>query len=118
MKLFLPLLFWFTLTQSRVQWLGPTSYDFGDLKKGVPVQHEFRFRNAGAEPLVLEVVRTSCGCTALDWEDTVVPPDSTGSIRVEYDAKRSGWFRKKITVFFEGQRKPERLYIQGYVEDD
>lgn len=103
-------------TGTAVEWLSPLTHDFGDLKQGVPVTHDFRFKNTGDEPLTIDNVRSSCGCTAIDWQEEAVAPGGHGVITIEYDAKREGYFYKKITVFFSNQRKGEKLYIEGYVE--
>lgn len=100
---------------SKVEWLGATSHDFGDVKRHKPVTHDFRFRNISGRPLVVDNVRTSCGCTVPDWDKAAVPPDSTGIISVEYDARDPGYFLKKIKVYFHGQRRAEVLYIEGDV---
>ena len=101
---------------SKVEWLGPTEHEFGDLQQGVPVSTAFRFRNTSDVPIFIDNVRTTCGCTSPDWSDTVVEPGAEDSIQVEFDAKKLGYFHKKITVYFSGQRRAEKLYISGYVE--
>ena len=101
---------------SVVEWLTPIEHDFGDLKQGVPVTTEFRFKNISTEPMTIDNVRTTCGCTAPDWEESVIPPGEEGVIKIEYDAKRLGFFYKKITVYFSNQRKSEKLSIEGFVE--
>ena len=99
-----------------MEWLTPTSHDFGDLKRDVPVQVEFRFKNISGEPLLIDNVRTSCDCTAPDWQEEIIPPGEEGFIRIEFNAKKQGYFYKKITAWFSGQRKAEKLSIEGYVE--
>jgi len=99
-----------------VEWVSATTHDFGDLKQNKPVTHEFRFKNNGETPLTIDNVRSTCGCTAADWAEEVVPPGEEGVIKIEFDAKKSGYFYKKITVFFSGQKKGTKLYIEGYVE--
>lgn len=101
---------------SKVEWLTETTYDFGDIPHRKPAKHEFRFRNVSGEPLVIDNVRPSCGCTAPGWDAAAVPPDSTGLISVEYDARDLGYFYKKIKVYFNGQGRAEVLYIEGWVE--
>lgn len=101
---------------SVVEWLGDTTYDFGDIAHKESVVHEFEFRNQSSAPLTIDNVRTSCGCTVPDWSEAPILPDSTSTIRVEYDARDTGWFRKYIKVYFNSQRKAEKLYIEGYVE--
>ena len=99
-----------------VTWLTEQSHDFGDLPAGRPVTHIFRFQNVGADTILLQTVRTTCGCTAVRYPETPVAPGATGELTVDYDAAQSGRFRKKIRVFFDRQRKPEILWIKGEVE--
>jgi hypothetical protein len=100
----------------QVRWLDPTTADLYALPHGETASVEFRYLNAGSEPLLIDNIRTSCGCTAAAWSREPLPPDSTGLIRIEYDARERGYFRKKIKVYFRGQRQAERLYIEGEVE--
>lgn len=101
---------------SKVEWLSPVEHDFGVLQHHKPSTHEFRFRNTSGEPLTVDNVRVSCGCTVPDWSYEPVAPDSVGIISVEYDARDIGYFYKKLKVYLHGQRKPELLVIEGEVE--
>ncbi len=103
-------------TDSVVEWLSPVEHDFGELKLNVPATAEFRFKNTSAEPLVIDNVRSTCGCTASNWDDAAIGPGEEGSIKIEFDARKPGFFYKKITVFFSNQRKAEKLSITGFVE--
>ena len=102
--------------ESKVEWLVPVEHDFGDLKQDEPVTFDFRFRNTSDGPIIIETVRTSCGCTASDWTAEAVSPGGESAVTIEFDAIKKGYFRKKITVFFSGQRKGEKLFITGFVE--
>ncbi len=102
-------------TPVRIEWLGETEYEFGDIALGNPVQHTFTFQNKGEAPLTIDIVRTSCGCTGSTWTQTPVLPDSTGTVVLEYDAAVSGEFRKYARVFFSEQRKAEKLWVTGFV---
>lgn len=106
----------FASQQPTVQWLSGTDVDLGDLKKGRPVTTIFSFVNTSGKVLTIDNVRADCGCTTPDWEHLAIPPGDTSAIEITYDAAHEGWFRKKITVYFTGVRKPEKLFIQGYVE--
>ncbi len=103
---------------SSIEWLTETEYDFGDLPPQKPVQHTFRFKNTGSEPLVIETVRTTCGCTGSTWEETPILPDAIGTITVEYDAKKSGYFRKYAKIYFVGKKGAEKLWVNGFVVGD
>jgi hypothetical protein len=98
----------------KVEWLTPTLHEFGDVILKEAVKHEFRFRNISKEPIVIDNVRPSCGCTIPDWEEQPIAPDSVGVIKLEYDSRDLGYFKKKIKVYFSGQRKAEILYVDGW----
>ena len=99
-----------------VEWQTPTTHDFGDLERGQPKTVTFTFLNTGTDSLYIDNVRTACGCTSPEWADIRVPPDSLGHIYIEYDAEDSGYFSKWIKVYFNGYRKAEKLFIEGWVE--
>lgn len=103
-------------TDSVVEWLTPVEHDYGDIKLNTPAKVVFRFKNTSSGPLTIDNVRSTCGCTASDWEEKVIEPGTESEIKIEYDAKKPGYFYKKITVFFSNQRKPEKLSITGFVE--
>ncbi|PHN02847.1 DUF1573 domain-containing protein [Flavilitoribacter nigricans] len=113
--LFIPFLFLSGSEDRVVDWLSPTEHDFGDIVFKEPVHHTFRFKNVSDAPIVIDNIRPSCGCTAVDWEETVIEPDSTGLINASYDAHLKGYFRKSMKVYFHGQRKAEKLWLEGYV---
>lgn len=101
------------LSNSKVAWQSPTELDLGKIPQHQAQELEFRFQNISTAPLVIDNVRTSCGCTVADWDSTPIAPGSTGVIKVEYDARDLGYFYKKVKVFFHGQRKAEILAIEG-----
>lgn len=98
-----------------VEWLGPKEHDFGDLKQGIPVEYIFKFKNVTDEPFVIDNIRTTCGCTAPEWSELPVEGKDSSEIKIIYDSRKTGYFRKKIKVFFSEQRKAEVLFIEGYV---
>lgn len=104
-----------TASDSIVKWTTETDHDFGSIRKGNTERFVFRFQNTLTEPIVLETVRTTCGCTAADWPEAPIEPGALGEVVIDFDAYRIGTFRKKITVFFNKQRKAETLWISGEV---
>lgn len=123
MKFILSLVFLaFTLHLSAqstrvIEWLTPKTHEFGDLVQDVPVTHIFKFRNITEQPITIENVRTTCGCTAPDWSYEPIAAGEEGDIKIEFDAHKLQGFRKRILVFFTEQKKGEKLYIEGYVEE-
>lgn len=112
------LLFGWNLPRQQVgviAWETPTTHPFGLLRMDKAASYTFVFRNTGEDPLLLQTVRTTCGCTAAAWTETPVPPGQTGSVRIDFEGYQRGHFRKKIRVFFDRQRNPEILWIEGEV---
>jgi hypothetical protein len=66
--------------------LDRTEHDFGDVQEGTEVKTSFVVSNAGNAPLVIDDVRTSCGCTGAVAGSRQVPPGGSTQITVSYDA--------------------------------
>jgi hypothetical protein len=89
-----------------------TEHDFGSQAQGKPVTYEFEFTNTGSEPVVLENVKASCGCTTPTWTKEPVMPGKKGTIKAQYNMAREGSFRKSITVTTKDGENIT-LYISG-----
>ncbi len=99
-----------------VEWTNGKDYDYGTIEFGSVQGTVFTFKNTSSDTILLQTVRTTCGCTAAKWPEQPIPPGATGDIKIEYSADRSGGFKKKIKVFFDAMRKPEMLSIRGVAE--
>lgn len=108
---FIPL----SLSAQIVEWAVEKDYNFGTLVQGHPEEVDFTFRNISSDTLIIDNVRSTCGCTAPYWDYTPILPDSTSTITIKYDAYKEGYFYKKVKVFFNKQRKAELLSIAGEV---
>jgi Protein of unknown function (DUF1573) len=91
------------------------SFDFGKIKQGVPVTHEFTFTNTGKSPLIIVNAQPSCGCTTPDWTKTPVPPGGSGFIKATFNAAVAGPFNKTITVTANTKEGSTYLTIKGEV---
>ncbi len=90
------------------------SYDFGKIPQGKPVTHVFVVSNTGTEPLILENIQASCGCTTPEWSKDPIPVGGTKEIKVGYNAAAEGAFNKSISIFYnKGQVKS--IIIKGEV---
>lgn len=106
----------FLPSDSGIEWLTPIEHDFGDIEHRQPAEFHFTFKNTSEDSILIDNVRTTCGCTTPDWTWDPIAPDSTSSIRVIYDAKKKGYFKKRVKVYFNNQRKATILKVKGYVE--
>lgn len=91
------------------------THDFGNIRRGRPVTHEFQFLNTGKDPIRMENVAASCGCTTPKWSPEPVPPGKSGTITVGYNAAVEGPFEKSITLVYNGG-KTKTIYVKGKVE--
>jgi hypothetical protein len=62
------------------------SRDFGRVKQGAELTHEFVFTNEGDDRLTIKNVETSCGCTAALVSTKIVEPGKTGKIKVVFNS--------------------------------
>ncbi len=103
------------LSAQDIVWLTPTEHDFGEFKRHDLQQVDFEFQNNTDEPVVVDNVRAACGCTSPNWSEEPILPGEKGKITVEYDARKVGYFYKKVKVYFSGIRKGHKLYVEGDV---
>ncbi|MGA8855136.1 MAG: DUF1573 domain-containing protein [Christiangramia sp.] len=92
--------------------------DYGEIKKGSDGVRVFEFTNVGDAPLVIEDVKSSCGCTVPKKPEEAILPGETGKIEVKYDTKRVGPIRKTVTVYSNADEPTKALKIKGLVKDE
>jgi len=74
-------------------------YDFGKIRAGIDVHHDFWFTNTGTGPLEILAVRPSCGCTQAGSYDHVVMPGQSGKIPLKVaPGNMTGPVSKNITI--------------------
>jgi hypothetical protein len=60
--------------------------DFGAVNRGEILRHEFKFRNDGTGPILIQGVHSSCGCTAAETDvGKTYQPGDGGVIKVSFD---------------------------------
>src|SRR5690349_2890181 len=89
-------------------------YDFGKIPQGKPVYYNFVIVNNGLEPLKLDNVQASCGCTTPEWSKDPIPAGATNQIKVGYNAAAEGYFEKFITITYNGSLS-KQIKIKGTV---
>ncbi len=92
-----------------------TVHDYGTIEQGADGAFEFKFTNEGKTPLILNNVRSSCGCTVPSWTKEPVQPGSGGSIKVVYNTASIGAFNKSVTVNSNAVNSTVLLQIKGNV---
>jgi hypothetical protein len=96
-----------------------TEFNFGKVKAGEKVRHEYTFKNTGKEPLIISNAKGSCGCTVPQWPKEPVPVGGEGKIMVEFDSKgKSGNQTKQVTITANTDPPQSIIYIKGEVTPD
>jgi hypothetical protein len=92
-----------------------TRYDFGTIPYESDGTCKFEFINISEVPLVINMVKASCGCTSPEWTKDPFEPGKGGVIKITYNTKIKGIFRKSITVYSNAKNSPVVLFIKGEV---
>ncbi len=91
--------------------------DYGKIKKGSEGERIFKFTNIGNQPLIIEKIQSSCGCTIPEKPEKPIMPNEKGEIKVSYNTHRVGGFSKSITIFSNAKNKRKTVYIKGVVKE-
>jgi hypothetical protein len=94
------------------------TFNFADIKQGDKVEHVFRITNNGKSNLYIRKIKASCGCTAVNPEDDVIPAGQTTTMKVIFDSRgKVGKQNKTITVISNDPRHPRSiLWVKGTVQ--
>jgi len=97
--------------------IAPLEYDFGVFKEeGGSKSFDFVVTNTGTNPLIIQNVTASCGCTTPEWTRMPIPPGGRGKVTAIYDpAGRPGAFNKTLTVYSNAVPQTVTLIIKGEV---
>ena len=90
--------------------------DYGKISQNSNGEKVFVFTNVGTQPLIIENIQSSCGCTVPKKPEKPIMPGEKGEIRVSYDTKRLGGFSKQITIFSNAKEPRKIIRIKGIVE--
>ena len=105
----------FASAQSEIRF-DKLTVNFGTFSEANPVKKTtFTFTNVGNQPLVINQVVASCGCTVPKYDKRPIAPGQKGTIDVTYNGKGKfpGHFKKSITVRTNGKVEMTRLYVEG-----
>jgi hypothetical protein len=88
------------------------SYDFGQVKEGEILKHNFVFKNKSQNPLTIKKLDTSCGCTGSRAEKMILLPQEETLIEVQLNTKGyKGKTQQYIYVETDNLDNPLTKYI-------
>ncbi len=93
-------------------------YNFGTIKTGEKVSHEFVIKNTGKSDLIIRKTTASCGCTVANVKSNVIKPGESTTLTAEFNsAGRSGTQSKTITLITNDPTNQRViLWLRGKVE--
>lgn len=94
-----------------------TVHDFGKIAEELgQATCSFEFTNTGDQPLIINTVNASCGCTTPSYTTEPILPGKKGIIKVAYSTtNRVGAFSKNVRVFTNVPDATYTLTIKGEV---
>ena len=100
----------------KIEFASPI-YDFGKVKQGEVIRHDFVFKNAGNAVLEIAAVQPGCGCTTAGNWDKRLEPGQAGVIPLQLNSTGfSGTVHKSATVTSNDPRQPTiNLQLKGDV---
>lgn len=96
-------------------WFEETLHDYGEMIQDSDGTWSFQFKNIGEKAFVINRVRSTCGCTVVDWPKEPFEPGNTGEITVKYNTATTGTFLKSVVVYSTAANSPVKLQIKGKV---
>lgn len=100
------------LMAQSIEWIGPSTMDFGRVKEGEILEGKFQFVNKGKTPIHIREVYASCGCTTTQLSKMIYDPGETATIA--YSVRTKGFrgpIRKTIEVQFEEEQLEPLVYV-------
>lgn len=94
-----------------------STFDFGEVYQGDKVLHVFQLINEGNDDLLIDRVKSSCGCTAVMVTEKKLSPGGEGELQANFDSARfRGEVSKTIYIYSNDPVNPvKQLHIQGKV---
>ncbi|MFA6357988.1 MAG: DUF1573 domain-containing protein [Candidatus Omnitrophota bacterium] len=66
--------------------LSPKEWDFGKVKQGEILKHDFLFKNETRDIINISGLNTSCGCTVSKLDKKILKPQEFTTINVSFDS--------------------------------
>ena len=97
----------------------PPVWDFGEVWYGTPLSGEVKLTNVGDEPLVIERIQKSCGCTAATPKNRNLAPGESTSMTVGYDSTQGReTVRQTVRIVTNDTANPQStVLVQGTVKN-
>lgn len=103
------------LKSGKELYFAESTYDYGQIEQDSDGLYKITFKNLGDEAIIINKVRSSCGCTIPSWPKNPIEPGAGGEIEVKYNTALPGAFMKSIHVYSSAANSPVKLVVKGKV---
>ena len=95
----------------------PSSWNFGKISPAQTVTNKFLLKNTGNTTLLIESVKSDCGCTTASLKEKSIYPNQQEPLLVIFNAKnRQGAQDKRITIKSNDPAQPaQRIFLKGEI---
>jgi hypothetical protein len=94
--------------QPKIEAVGGTTLDMGNVYAGESVQKIAVIRNTGSDTLRISDVKAQCGCTATLMSEKVLAPNDTGKLSITFNtAGQNGHRSKQVYVMSNDPANPK-----------
>jgi hypothetical protein len=95
--------------------LQQTEIEIKNFQLGKASEAIFVLKNTGSQPLVIQMVNATCGCTVPEWEKQPILPDKSTGIKVKITPEETGFFHKTVRVYCNVEKGMVPLTVKGRV---
>lgn len=97
--------------------LSTYNVELGEMSLKTKKSTNIMIRNVGKYPLIIQEVRTSCGCIQIDYNRKPIKEGESGNINVIYHATNLGVINKDVNVYCNTKESPYIIKIRGVVNE-
>jgi hypothetical protein len=105
---------------ARLEIVGGSTYNFGQMDRHAKGEHEFVIRNVGDVPIGLKQGQTTCKCTMSEMKDGDLKPGESIPVKLNWTAKTGEEdFSQSAEILTSGypQQPVIRLHVYGKIID-
>ena len=91
--------------------------DLGQVPFNQPITAEFELVNKSDKNISIVKVRSSCGCTTVNYPKDPIRKGGELTVSATYDARQLGHFFKQVALYTDQDEQPFKLTLKGIVVD-
>ena len=102
----------------KIKATGPYSWDFGKVKEGKILKHNFILKNDSPRILTIKDIYTSCGCTVAKVKDKIILASRSTIVEIQFNTGGySGPIEQYVYIHTDNLDNPIiKFIIEAYVE--